>query len=85
MTGHLLTTSWRCVGDEKSCRVTGAASDGELWASKVFLEIVDLARNGKYVVRLGLTEKEARKELALMDRTLEVMEILKTVCAKLDY
>lgn len=62
----------------------GVASDGELWVSKVLLEIVDLARDSKHVVRLGFSEEELREELILTDRAMEVLERLKVVCARLD-
>lgn len=68
------------LGGEKSVKVTGATSDGELWVSKILLEVVDLARDSKHLIRLGLTEEESQEELSLMDRALAIIERLQAVC-----
>lgn len=49
--------------------------------SKVLLGIVDLAKDSKHFLRLGLTEEEVHEELVLTDKALEVIERLKAVCA----
>ncbi|KAF8580676.1 hypothetical protein K439DRAFT_1393490 [Ramaria rubella] len=70
------------TGDEKTVRNTGVASDGELWVSKVLLDIVALEKDTKHVLRLGPDEQEVEEDGALRDRTLRLLGRLKTV--KLD-
>ena len=75
----ILITQTAISEDEKTVRRTGYAADGQLWVSKVLLELVNLEKDTKHTVRLGIKAEDAKEEEGLRDKTLQVIERLKEV------
>ncbi|KIJ37708.1 hypothetical protein M422DRAFT_259809, partial [Sphaerobolus stellatus SS14] len=69
-------------GEDKTIRRVGCAADGELWAFKVLMGLVNLEKDTKHTIRLGIKDEDAKEEESLRDRTLRAIEKLKVVKAE---
>ncbi|KAF8522098.1 DNA polymerase phi-domain-containing protein [Hysterangium stoloniferum] len=73
---ELTTQTTLLKKDDKTVRSTGCASDGQLWMSKVLSQVLELEKDSKHVVRLGMDDEE---DASLRDQAVEVLAMLKTL------
>lgn len=66
------------LADDKFVRRMGCAADGEFWVSKVLSCLVNLEKDTKHVVRLGVKEEDARDN-ENRGSALQMIEKLKNV------